>query len=233
MSGFGSAPRAHAIRQHRGRHIELLLFECPHISGLGGSLVANLLRNDLFRACSGSDHARAVLLATFPSDRTPAVAATACHIPFLLDPAAALGRHPPCRINLQCLALVVAFLLGVPAATCTRLPSSVSVLAEKKRTDERSPAWLVVRPLMVNVAAPAVRFCVFSSAALCACSCFAHVRPYAQGRYGRCPPGSGVMSHLPPIFFGHVWHSPRILWHHPTDPESVDIKNSLTSPAVR
>ena len=39
--------------------------------------------------------ASAVLLAAFPSDRTPVVAATACLVPFPLDPAAALGRSPP------------------------------------------------------------------------------------------------------------------------------------------
>ena len=33
-----------------------------------------------------------------------------------------------------------------------------------------------------------------SVAACCAYSCSAHVRPCAQGRCGRCPPGSGVMS---------------------------------------
>ena len=59
-------------------------------------LSAKLLRDELFRACSVSDHAKAVLLATFLSDRTPVVAATACLVPFLLKPGAALGRpHPP------------------------------------------------------------------------------------------------------------------------------------------
>ena len=37
----------------------------------------------------------AVLLAPFPSAHTPVVAATACLVPFLLDPAAALGRPTP------------------------------------------------------------------------------------------------------------------------------------------
>ena len=32
------------------------------------------------------------------------------------------------------------------------------------------------------------------------CSCFAHVRPCAQGRCGRCPPGSGVISDLLVLF---------------------------------
>ena len=74
-----------------------LLFECPGILCPGGTLAlaVKLLRDDLFRACSGSDHASAVLLSAFPSDRTPVVAAMACLVPFLLNPAAALGRPPP------------------------------------------------------------------------------------------------------------------------------------------
>ena len=44
------------------------------------------------------------------------VAAPACLVPFLLNPAAGLGRHPPWHAKLQCLALVAAFLLG-PAFT--------------------------------------------------------------------------------------------------------------------
>ena len=94
----------------------------PGYLGPGNSLAVSLPRDDLFRACSGSDHATALLLATFPSDRTPVVAATACLVPFLLDPAAALGRHPPWGMKLQCLALVAAFLLGVSSAACTRVP---------------------------------------------------------------------------------------------------------------
>ena len=78
----------------RWRHSEHLLFECPGISGRRGSLTFHLFRDDLVRACTESDHAQAVLLAMFPSDRSPVVAATACLVPFLLDPAAALGRHP-------------------------------------------------------------------------------------------------------------------------------------------
>ena len=61
--------------------------------GLGGSLAFTLLRDDLFRP--SSDHARAVLLATYPSDRTYAVPATACIFPLPLGPAAAQGQHPP------------------------------------------------------------------------------------------------------------------------------------------
>ena len=92
---FGSAPRAQADRGHRWRHIGHLLFEFSGILGTGGTLAVTLLRDDLFKARFGSDHASAVLLAAFPSDRTPVVATTACLVPFLLDPAAALGRPPP------------------------------------------------------------------------------------------------------------------------------------------
>ena len=99
---FGSAPRAQADREHRWRHIEHLLFECPGILGTGSTLAVRILRDDLLKACLGSDHASAVLLAAFPSEHTPVVAATACLVPFLLDPAAALGRPPPWRMKLQC-----------------------------------------------------------------------------------------------------------------------------------
>ena len=131
LTDFGSAPQADADREHRWRHIEHLLFECPGILGTGGmrTLAVKLLQDDLCKACSGSDHASAVLLAAFVSDRTPVVAATACLIPFLLDPAAALRGPLPWRMKLQFLALVAAFLLGMSSAVCTRLPPSESVLA--------------------------------------------------------------------------------------------------------
>ena len=110
---FGSAPRAQAAREHRWRHIEHLLFECQCLPGLDGSVALALLRCDLFRVCSGSDHAEAVLLSAFPASRVPVVAATACVVPFLLDPAAALGLMSPWHMKLRCLDLVAAFLLGV------------------------------------------------------------------------------------------------------------------------
>ena len=128
---FGSAHRAHADREYRLRHIEHLLFECPGILGTGGPLAITLLRDDLFKACFaiGSDHASAVLLAAFPSNRTPVVAATACLITFLFDPAAALGRPPPWRMKLQCVSLAAAFLLSVSSAAFMRLPPSEPMLA--------------------------------------------------------------------------------------------------------
>ena len=84
--------------------------------------------DDLFRVCSGSDHAEAVLLPAFPSSRIPAVAATACVVPFLLHPAAALGRMSPWHVKLQHLDLVAAVLLGVSSAVCTRQPLAASEL---------------------------------------------------------------------------------------------------------
>ena len=119
MSEFGSAPRAQAAREYRWRHIEHLLFECQCIPGLDSSVALALLRDDLFRVFSGSDHAEAVWLPAFPTSRTPVVAATACVVPFLLDPAAALGRMSPWHVKLQCFDLVAAFLLGVSSAVCT------------------------------------------------------------------------------------------------------------------
>ena len=79
--------------------------------------------------CSGSDHAEVVLLAAFPTSRIPVDAATACVVPFLLKPAAALGRMSPWHMKLQCLDLVAAFLLGVSSAVCTRQPATASMLA--------------------------------------------------------------------------------------------------------
>ena len=107
--------------------------------------------DDLFRACSGSDHATAL----FPSDRTPVMAAPACLVPFLLDPAAALGCQPPWHMKLQCVNVNVNVnnLLAISRSdinvwlfsrhSCwvcrlrrTRLPPSASVLASL-----RLPAW--------------------------------------------------------------------------------------------
>ena len=153
---FASAPRAHADREHRWRHIEHLLFECPGTLGPRGPVAVIHLRGDLFRTGSGSDHATAVLPATFPSDRTPVVAAMACHAPVLLNPAAALGLPPPWRMKLHCLALVAAFLLDVSSAACTRLPPSEPVLASL-----HLPAWSSVHSWLLclrfgSLSAPAL-----------------------------------------------------------------------------
>ena len=62
-----------------------------------------------------------------------------------------------------------------------------------------SPSCLVVRPFVVALST--VWSFVCAGAASCAYSCSAHVRPCAQGRCGRCPPGSGVMSKKFLFFF--------------------------------
>ena len=101
---------------------------------------------DLFRVCSGSDNAKAVLLSAFPTSRIPVVAATACVVPFLLDPAATLGRTSPWHMKLRCLDLVAAFLLGVSTTVCTRQPPDASVLARFSL-----PAWSSVRAWLLRL----------------------------------------------------------------------------------
>ena len=83
----------------------------------------------------------------FPTSRIAVVAATACGFPFLIDPAAALGRMYPWH-KLQCLDLVAAFLLGVSSAVymCTRQPPTASVLAHL-----RLPAWSSVHALLLRL----------------------------------------------------------------------------------
>ena len=56
------------------------------------------------------------------------------------------------------------------------------------------------------VALPTVWSFVCAGAASCAYSCSAHVRPCAQGRCGRSPPGSGVMTDFFLIFFWLKWN---------------------------
>ena len=80
------------------------------------------------------------MLAAFLTSRISAVAAMACVVPFLLDPAAALGRMFPWHLKLQCLDLVAASLLGVSSVVCTCQPPTTSVLARF-----RLPAWSFVR----------------------------------------------------------------------------------------
>ena len=109
-------------------------------------MAITLLQDDHFRVCSGSNHAEAILLAAFLSSRVPVVAATACIVPFLLDPAAALGYTSPWHMKLQCLDLVAGFLLGVSSAVCTRQPPTASTLAPFCL-----PAWSSVRSWLLRL----------------------------------------------------------------------------------
>ena len=86
-----------------------------------------------------------MLQAAFPSSRIPVVAATAV-VPFLLDPATALGRVSPWQMKSQCLGLVAAFLLGVSSAVCTRQPLTASMLARF-----RLPAWSSVHAWLIRL----------------------------------------------------------------------------------
>ena len=101
------------------------------------------------------------LLAAFPTSRIPVVAATACVVPFLLDPAAALSRMSPWHMKMQCLDLVAAFLLSVSSAVCTCQPPTMLA-------PFRLPAWSSVhawllRPRTVSDYAPErLRLILFS-----------------------------------------------------------------------
>ena len=121
---FGAAPRAQAARGYRRCHIEHLLFACQCIPGLDSSVALDLLRHDLIRVCSRSDHAEAVLLAAFPTTRIPIVTATAYNVPFLLHPAVALDCMSPWHMKLPCLDIIATFLLGVLSGVCTHPPPS-------------------------------------------------------------------------------------------------------------
>ena len=86
------------------------------------------------------------MLTVFPTSRIAVVAATACVVPFLLDPAAALGRMSPWHMKLQCLDLVAAFLLGVSSVVCTRERPTVSVLAHL-----HLPAWSSIHAWLLRL----------------------------------------------------------------------------------
>ena len=160
---------------------------------MGGTLAITLLRNDLFKACFGPEHASAVLLAAFPSDRTPVVAATAYLVPVLLDPAAALGRVPPLAHEVAMRVSSHGFLAWcVVCGVHEAASAGVGV-------GQPLPPCLVVRPFVV--ALPTVWSFVCPGAAPCAYSFPAHVRPCAQGRCGRCPLGFGVMADGVFLFF--------------------------------
>ena len=148
-------------------------------------------RDDLFRVCAGTVHAAAVLLAAFPSSHVPTVAAKACLAAFLLDPAAALGRHSAYEVAV--LDLVAAFLLGVSSAVCTRQPPTASTLARF-----RLPAW----PPFAR-GWPAYGLILFLPRRACMrlilfCTC----PPLCKGALWPIPPpGSGVMCDL--FLVGH------------------------------
>ena len=141
----GSARRAQA-QEPRWRHIEHRLFECPCISGLDSCVAITHLWDDLFWGCSGSDHAEAVSLTAFPSSHVPVFATMACIVPFLLDPANAVGRTSPWHMKLQCLDL----------GSCRSIPAWFVVCGVHPPAPVRvyvgalSPACLVLRRSVVT-----------------------------------------------------------------------------------
>ena len=103
---FGSAPRAHADREHRWRHIEHLLFECPGILGTGGTLAVILLRDDLLRRVLGLIMHRRCCLQRFllivPLLWLPRLVSSRSSSTLLLH----WDVLPLSRMKLQCLSLV-------------------------------------------------------------------------------------------------------------------------------
>ena len=79
-------------------------------------------------ACAVCTQAEAVSHAVFPDASISVDVASACLVPFLLDPVAALGHHTPGVVKHQCQRLVAAFLLGVSCVVCTRQPLPAPVL---------------------------------------------------------------------------------------------------------
>lgn len=119
---FGSAPIAPAPREHTHGGTWKVWCCSPHAfqawvpAGLGTSMAVTILWGDLFRECARYAPAEPLLLAASSSDRVPVVAATDCLVPFLLQPAAALGRRPPASANELNAALFESGLrCGVPA----------------------------------------------------------------------------------------------------------------------
>ena len=170
-----------------------------------------LLRDDLFRVRSGSDHAKAVSLATCPPLCVGALwpmpawawrdvlflpvlssfqsyPCCGCHgwsWPVPSRPCCCTGTSPPLAHEAAMSGLCHGSLAW--CVVCgVHPPASVRV-----RVGEPSPCCLFVRPLVV--APPAARFCICP----CDCSCFVNVRPCALVR---CPSGSGVMSDLCNVF---------------------------------
>lgn len=103
-------------------------------------------RDDLFRACAGSNQAEVEWHAAFPSNRILIVAVTVCLVPFFLNPAAARGRRPHWRMKFQCVAADAVFLLGVSSALCARLPPFASILASLCL-----PAWSSVHSWLLRL----------------------------------------------------------------------------------
>ena len=95
--------------------------------------------------------------------------------------------------------LMASLVDDLSAGTCRAMDRHVVSLVYGHMSYTCGVSCLVVRPFVVALST--VWSFVCASAASCAYSCSAHVRPCAQGRCDRCPPGSGVMSDFFFFFF--------------------------------
>ena len=115
-------------REHRWRHIEHLLLSCPCVHPPEVCRGASCLRSDLLRAVDGDVAARAVVDRAFPATPDCDGVLTACTVPFLLDPAAALPSCVSQPARGLCCRLVAAFLAGTGSrisALCSSEPVAV------------------------------------------------------------------------------------------------------------
>ena len=146
-----------------------------------------LLRDERFLVGSAPDHAETLFPPVFPARHVPVVAHTACVVPFLFDPAAALlvGRNCLRLMKLQCLDLLAAILLGVSSAMCTHKPSAASRLARGRLHAGSSIRLRLFRLRTGSDFAPARLPVLYP---------VLHLSARVRRGCGQCPPGSGVIS---------------------------------------
>ena len=99
-----------------------------HPPGQPDDRCVDLLREDILEAVADAPCAMAAARAAFPTSSDDTVCATACTVPFLLDPVLALrsaGPVPTRSIDL-CVRLTVCFLAGIAARVCGDTAASVA-----------------------------------------------------------------------------------------------------------
>ena len=125
---FGAA---HDI-EHRWRHIEHLLLLCPCVTSPDppGRMAIAILRRDVLEATCDTPAVRTVVEAAFPSGPPDAAVATACTVPFLLDPVSSLLATPGTLSGsvATCSRLAAAFILKVAAHVGG--PSALNVMRD-------------------------------------------------------------------------------------------------------
>ena len=166
----GSAPRAHADREHRWRHSKLFTFTfTSNTCGLNAR-VSWAWEAHWRLSFSGMTSLGRVL---------DLIMQQRCCLQRFLLIVPLLCQWPP---QLQCLAPVAAFLLGVSTAACTRLPPSALLLASL-----HLPAW-----------SPSTRGCSACSSVLCLPR--------------RCSLRLLLFCTCPPLCAGALWLMPAWVW---------------------